>query len=524
MGYIRLYTAISALTTAAYAVSIPRSISCSTLLDTVVSDGIELLTAVDVEAGALSVASYSGGTILNSFPLCHLTGSISYGTDGLTTELNGPNTLTWEMYLPTAENYNGRFMVVGDSGYAGSVDTTTMMTEFNLGYAIAGTDGGHDLAASGNTTYASFLENVAQLKAWIHNSIAIATPTVRDLATLYYAASPDYSYYYGCSTGGAQGYALASLYPDLFDGIYAGSPGNWYSHLVLSFLWNAIKTQGSGYMSQDVLNFITENVLDACDALDGVQDNLIENPLACDFDITSLKCKCGQNSTSNGTVVCLTADQVTAAQAVYAGPTNTETGEEIYPGFALGSEIAWLLQETTLSEEFTALILEEVVFNNSDYNISSFNFGSDVSLVDSIASPLIDAISPSLSSFEARGGKLITTQGWADAYNSPLWPIQFLEQIKAATPLTDDDKEFIQLYMVPGGGHCGPTSVYAHVPGTYDVLDALVPWVENGTVPTQMYSSGTEDATNATRKLCPYPQTAQYVSGSIDDWTSYTCA
>lgn len=39
--------------------------------------------------------------------------------------------------------------------------------------------------------------------------------------------------------GGARGFALAQFHPGLFDGIIAGSPGNWYSHLTLSFLWNA---------------------------------------------------------------------------------------------------------------------------------------------------------------------------------------------------------------------------------------------------------------------------------------------
>jgi hypothetical protein len=36
---------------------------------------------------------------------------------------------------------------------------------------------------------------------------------------------------------------LAQYHPELFDGIVAGSPGNWYSHLALSFLWNGLKTQ-----------------------------------------------------------------------------------------------------------------------------------------------------------------------------------------------------------------------------------------------------------------------------------------
>ncbi|PVH68008.1 putative feruloyl esterase B precursor [Cadophora sp. DSE1049] len=512
-----------AVLTAVNASSIPRPISCSSLLNATVSGGVQVLTSVDVPVGALGVLSSSGGTIFNSFPLCHLSGSIKYGADGLTLAANGANTLIWELYLPVTANYNGRFMVVGDSGYAGSIDTTTMMTEFNLGYAVAGSDGGHSLA--GNAAYASFLTDVAQLKAWIHNSIAMTTPTVRALASLYYGASPKYSYYHGCSTGGAQGYALASLYPDLFDGIYAGSPGNWYSHLILSFLWNAMHNlRRDGFMSQDVLNFITKKVMGACDVLDGVKDNLVENPSECKFDITTLQCGSGQNATSSGTTVCLTVAQVKAAQAVYNGPKNTVTGKEVYPGLALGSEIAWLVQETILYEEFSDLILEKAVFDDSNYNVSAFNFGSDVAKVDSIISPLIDVINPSLSLFEARGGKLITTQGWADPYNAPTWPIKFLEQIIAATNVTHEDSEFIQVYMVPGGGHCGPTSVYPHVPGTYDVLDVLVPWVEKGIVSTQMLSTGALDGTNVTRKLCPYPQNAKYVEGSTDDWSSYTCA
>lgn len=113
MSYVRLYTAILAVLTAVHASSIPRPMSCSSLLKATVSDGVQVLTSVDVAAGALSVPSYSGGTILNSFPLCHLTGSIKYSADGLTIAANGANNLTWELYLPVTANYNGRFMVVG---------------------------------------------------------------------------------------------------------------------------------------------------------------------------------------------------------------------------------------------------------------------------------------------------------------------------------------------------------------------------------------------------------------------------
>ena len=399
-----------------------------------------------------------------------------------------------------------------------------MMVQLNLGYATAGCDSGHSLAQVGNSTYAPFLANAAQLKAWIHNSIALTTTATRALTTQYYARAPDYSYYYGCSTGGAQGFALAQYYPDLFDGIYAGSPGNWYSHLVLSFLWNGLKTAGSGYMSQDTLDFITDSVLSECDGLDGVVDGLIENPLVCDYDITRLKCAAAQSPTNtNGTVVCLTSAQIAAAKAVYAGPKNVNTGDEIYPGFSFGSESSWLYQESLLYATYTSLILEEVVFDDLNYNVSSFNWGTDVSKVDSTASPVIDELSTDLSAFRNKGGKFIVTQGWADPLNAGLWPIQHLEQIQATMGTATADS-FFELFMVPGGGHCGSNAEYPHVPGTYNVLDVLVPWVEEEIRPTEMLSVTPPDGTNATRKLCPWPNTAQYVDGEVDDWTSYTCS
>jgi hypothetical protein len=399
-----------------------------------------------------------------------------------------------------------------------------MMAQLNLGYAVAGCDSGHSLADSGNTTYAPFLADKAMVEAWIHNSIAMITPITKALTKEYYAESPGFSYYYGCSTGGGQGYALAQYYPDLFDGIYAGSPGNWYSHLILNFLWNGLHTVGSGYMSQDALNFITDSVVAACDALDGVVDGLIENPLNCDYNITQLECRSGQNPISaSGTVVCLAVDQIKAAQAIYAGPKNLVTGGKVYPGMSLGSENGWIYQETILYEYYSQLILQQLVFDDLAYNVSTFNWGTDVCKVDELASPLIDEISPNLSAFQKRGGKLITTQGWADQFNAALWPIQHLEQIRTRMTGVDID-DFIKVFMVPGGGHCGANPEYPHVPGTYDVLDVLVPWVEQGIRPLQMLSTTPPDGTNTTRKLCPWPTTAQYVAGNIDDWTSYICA
>ncbi|KAJ5113826.1 hypothetical protein N7456_002360 [Penicillium angulare] len=518
MGFIRTCILISTTLAAVYARATPRKATgCNSLASAALDEGYKITGTEDFAAGSVNASG-----VINKFDLCRVQGTLTYGSGDVPSK-NGANTLTWEIYLPTSD-YNGRFMVVGNGGYAGYIDEESMMVQLNLGYATAGCDSGHSLAANGNTTYAPFLANKAETEAWIHNSIALTTTVARALATEYYAKAPEYSYYYGCSTGGAQGFALAQYYPDMFDGIYAGSPGNWYSHLVLSFLWNGLHTAGNGYMSQDALNFITNSVVSACDAIDGVIDGLIENPLLCEYNITELECAAGQSSTdADGTVLCLTSAQIEAAEAVYTGPKNLVTGDEIYPGLSLGSENGWIYQETVLYETYTALILKEVVFGNLAYNVSSFNWGTDVSKVATTASPLIDEISTNLSFFQERGGKFIVTQGWADQFNAATWPIQHLKQIQATMGTATADS-FFELFMVPGGGHCGSNPEYTHVPGTYDVMDVLAPWVEQGIRPTEMLSETPPDGTNTTRKLCPWPDTAHYVAGDVDDWTSYTCS
>jgi protease II len=87
------------------------------------------------------------------------------------------------------------------------------------------------------------------MKAWLHDGIAIFTPVAKALIKEFYGQEADYSYYRGCSTGGNQGYSLAEFHPDLFDGVIAGGPANWFSHMLLSFLWNNHKTNVRNFLN-----------------------------------------------------------------------------------------------------------------------------------------------------------------------------------------------------------------------------------------------------------------------------------
>ena len=69
-----------------------------------------------------------------------------------------------------------------------------------------------------------------------------------------------------------------------------------------------------------------EGLLKKCDAKDGVADNLISDPLGCDFDPAELACKAGQRES------CLTPEKVTAIKKAMGGP-KTERGMQVYPGF-----------------------------------------------------------------------------------------------------------------------------------------------------------------------------------------------
>ncbi|GME24751.1 tannase and feruloyl esterase [Neofusicoccum parvum] len=358
-----------------------------------------------------------------------------------------------------------------------------MLDYLNEGFAVAGGDSGH-LASENNdgdgapNTYLPYLHDRDQVLAWIHNSIALFTPPAREFVKAYYGRDAAYSYYYGCSTGGAQGFALSQLHPGLFDGIYAGCPGFWYSHLALSFLWNGQRTQGDAYLSQSLLDTVTSAVLDQCDELDGVADRLLENPLACNFSIDALACDAASSNTS----ACLTPAQLDAAKAIYAGPKDIRDGSAVYPGFSVGSETEWAQgQEGSLAEAFSIPILQNLVYDNLSYDSSTFDWGSNIDDVDDNAGVFIDETSTDLTAFREAGGKMLVSQGWADPYNAAALPIEYLEQLQSF--FGGDVSDFFNVFMVPGGGHCGGASSYPSVPAKHRVIAALQAWVELGIKP-----------------------------------------
>lgn len=75
-----------------------------------------------------------------------------------------------------------------------------------------------------------------------------------------------------------------------------------------------------------------------------------------------------------------------------------------------------------------------------------------------------------------------------------------------------------------GGGHCQGATTYPQVPGQQNSLEAVVEWVEKGSVPAELIGTKPADGSSRTKKFCPWPQTAKFVGTNADDSESYVCS
>lgn len=65
---------------------------------------------------------------------------------------------------------------------------------------------------------------------------------------------------------------------------------------------------------------------------------------------------------------------------------------------------------------------------------------------------LLDADSPDLSAFIARGGRLLLYHGWADPALNPLVTIDYYGRVLARDRATGAN---VRLFLLPGVLHCG---------------------------------------------------------------------
>jgi len=444
--------------------------------------------------------------------------------------------IRFELRMPA--NWNHKFYFQGGGGLDGLVQPAVGVagrgapTALERGYAVVSDDGGHE----GPMDSSFGREQQARLD-YAFESTPETARVARQLVATYYGSSPVHSYFVGCSNGGREAMMAAERNPLDFDGVVAGDPGFRLSHAAIAEAWDTQAfmavapkdAEGRPILSESFsssdLKLVANTVLARCDALDGLKDGEINNFSACRFDPAELICKGAK------TDACLSRAQVQALGKSFGG-AHDSNGNPLYapwPYDAGMGDMGWRMWKLGTSKTAVPNALNATLGGASlaDYFTHPYisgrtpmnlDFDRAAAEVDQTAR-INDAVSTDLSTFAARGGKLLIYEGLSDPVFSADDIIDYYRQLQRDSGGAEKTVSFARLFLIPGMTHCGGG------PSTdeFDALSALEKWVEQGQAPRSILAKGSAFP-GRTRPLCPYPQYAAYNgSGDPQDAANFTC-
>jgi hypothetical protein len=299
--------------------------------------------------------------------------------------------------------------------------------------------------------------------------------------------------------------------------------------LMISTMWATYATakEADRRLTNQQLTIANRAFLAACDEKDGVKDGIVSDQERCNFDPASIVCKDGQSGD------CLTAAQATALRDIYNDVKNPRTGEKIYAGFSPGSEQGFAMLATG-AEPFpvAASYFRDLVFADPKWDFKTFDYDKDVEAARKYGSGALDVPPDGPVKFLEGGGKLLLSHGWADGLIPARSTVDFYQSLTANLK-NEKLKDSVQLFMLPGVGHCSG----GDGPSVVDMLSEIDRWVETGKKPERIIASrpaaiapGAKTpqpqtpAEPMTRPLCPWPQVAVYKgSGSTNDAANFEC-
>jgi len=486
--------------------------SCTAVMDVKVA-GVEITKAAHVEAGTTETIPWNQTRTAPLPAYCRVEGMINRRT-GVGGEEFG---ISFALAMP--DKWNGDFLMQGGGGSNGIVlaplglnaagDTPGLIR----GFAVASTDTGHKSHHSG-FDFAFMRDQQAYLDfAYLANA-DVAT-LAKQLIAQHYGKPAAFSYFSGCSTGGREGMILSQRYPAIFNGIISGDPamrtglsnlaiGRW---IPIAFNQIAPKdANGKPILEQAITDndrkLIRDALIKRCDAKDGLADGLISDPLGCDFDPEMLACKGEKNDS------CLAPEKAAAIKKAMEGP-KTSSGTQVYAGFLYDTGI-------TNGPPFRGLLSPGPgIFGPATTDMS---MDVDKEALAAIQ-PLVDSMSTNLTTYSAQGGKLILYHGDSDPWFSPLDTFGYYKDMAAANGGLDAVSKWSQFYFIPGMSHCGGGQAL----DDFDLLGAIVNWVEKGTAPTSVTATG-RAFPGRSRPLCAYPKHAQYKgAGNSEEASSFEC-
>ena len=542
---------------------------------------------------ANAVTSNADGVALPLPAHCVVVGKMNprTGIDGKSYAIN------FEMRLPT--NWNGRFFHQVNGGNDGFINTDTTRafgrklggspTSNGLidGFSVLTSDAGHapDSASYPNDP-ATGLGIAGQVfgldpqarKDYGYAAVGSLTPMAKSLIAAAYGRGPDRSYMVGASNGGRHAMVAAARFAADYDGILAGSPGfnlpksriaeEWDNQILMGAATSVDPVTGRpaiwSALSLADVTYLSNRVLAKCDALDGATDGMVQDVQGCQsaFSLANDVTTCAAGQSPDGT--CLSAVQKAALAKMFAGPKNS-AGKALYSDWPWTNGIygaSWRGYKTGTSNGAgtgTSKYGNNVGFVSAAAYIFStppadpkvvtglgatlidwtlnYDFDKAESLINGTTAvfaessmSLMTPPNPSdLSTLRDRGAKLIVFHGTADPVFSYNDTIAWYKALTGAN--NGDASTFARVFNIPGMTHTqgGPST------DQFDLVTALVAWVEKGQVPDTVIATVRTAAQNPdlasagipagrTRPLCAYPKFAKYKgTGSVDDAASFSC-
>jgi tannase/feruloyl esterase len=418
--------------------------------------------------------------------------------------------------------WNGRFLFQGGGALNGSVQPPLGATASGgtpalaRGFAVVSTDTGH---TGQNGFDSSFMAEQQAALDFAYQAVGRIAVVAKQIIAQHYSKPPDRSYFAGCSTGGREAMLMAQRHPTFFDGIISGAPAMRTSFSGIGDEWVATqlntlapKDEKGQPMTRQALSdgdkkTVIEGFLNACDAGDGLKDGIVFNTNACKFDPKALVCK---GPKADG---CLSAEQAAALEKGFAGPKDSR-GRQVYPGFLFDTGIA-------ATQGIPGLLHGGRNPVGPGFSATTMDVDARAAAAAADSGGALAATSSwtNLNTFSNHGGKLMFFHGVSDPWFSALDTIDYYERMTKANGGPAAVNNWSRLYLAPGMGHCSGGEATLD---NFDLLTALVEWVEKGTSPS-VTATG-RAFPGRSRPLCAYPQHAHYKGqGDPEKAESFEC-
>lgn len=391
-----------------------------------------------------------------------------------------------EIWLP--EQWNGIFLGTGNGGMAGEISYWPLAQYVRQGYVVANTDLGTSRGRS------SGIRNPDVWKDFGWRATHIMTELGKQVLHAFYGEKEKFSYFVGGSTGGQQAFSEAQRFPLDYDGILAGVPANNRLFLHTYFLWNHVHlatSDGGGRFSEAEIQAVNDCAV--CffqlrgDGEPG--DAFVSFPHPDENTVGDFLAFLRQRQPD------LTDAQIDALRAVYRGPWNPATGEQIYNGMPIGSEIYDCGIRDCQGGE-SPYFFPFIWAFGEDYSGFDFNFASDMDRISDILSADLNANSENLEAFCAHGGRLIAYSGSADACVPYPDAMEYYNRVAKKMGGYKKTGAFFRFFLLPGKDHGhtgrGANAWWGSADGREDLLTVLRNWREKEKVPESIVAARVE--------------------------------